>query len=293
MAFLENLRTTGIFEPGALAGLFQPKRKPESQIVNPTGITPNMETITGNDANAAEIYNRQLNQIAQQAAAPQNKPMNVVFDNNIEERKMTLAERESRNLQDYRTGSLAIDRDRLRLDREKGELAELKNQQIYDIKIADMERKVTDSERNLKLAYDRLNANQEDKVATQMFRQAQLDAMNARQALELAQRDRQLQENQRMNDARINQIGEQLNQQGYQMQEITDDTGAKRTTITRRGEQPMDQNLQPSMMPNQPQNTTPMMGDDGEIYFVPNDQVKDAVTTYNMRYVDPTTGKVK
>lgn len=292
---------TSIFEPGALAGQFPPV-KPRQDVIG--GGTNNMlpSEIPGlsAEANAREMAGIQSigNQIAAAPQARQQQPMNTVMlggepMSEYQKNQIALGREGLEVDKEAKAQALGIDRSRLQLDREKGELAQLKNQQIYDIKIADMERKTQDSEQRLKLAYDQLQARQGDQLALQQFREAQLGALNARHELELAQRERAMLEQQRMNDARIQQMRDAAEAAGYQITETElDPTGTKRTVVTRRGDAAQQQTPTQAANPNQPPNTTAMQGLDGQVYYVPNDKVNESVSKYNMKFVDA-TGKVK
>lgn len=171
------------------------------------------------------------------------------------------------------------------LDREKLELNQLKNQQIYQVKLDDMERKTTDAQARLALATQQLQGRENNAAAQLQFRQAQLDATNARHALDIAVREAQLAETGKVNEARIKQIMDTIENSGYQMEETElDETGRKRTVITRRGQPPtISSSNTDRRLPNESgvtdsrlADTVPMIGKDGKTYYIAKSNVEQA-----------------
>jgi len=179
------------------------------------------------------------------------------------------------------------------LNQQRLELDQLKNRQIYETKISDMERKSEDAANNLRLAHQRLEQNQNDAAALMNYRNATIAAQDARHALELAQRDRDREDRERLNQARIDQINRDIEESGYTWEETTQsdnpDGSQTRRRIIQRGKAP--DNKFRADTPGAG-NSTRMMGPDGRIGWVPNDKVNEFVTKYNGKYVDD-SGKVK
>ena len=159
---------------------------------------------------------------------------------------------------DFQKASLSLDRDKLNsgnsIDKEKLALAkstgedklalqkgalelnELKNDQIYQTKIKDMERKAEEANAKLELAQQQLQGRENNTTATMAYRQAQLEAVNARHELDLAQRDAALEESKRLHDAQIADMKARLDAAGNTTQTTeVNDEGTKKTVTTKKG----------------------------------------------------------
>lgn len=93
--------------------------------------------------------------------------------------------------------------ERLGIAKDKQELDETKNKQIYETKTADLQRKHDEAASRLKLAEDALSQKGNTAEATAKYHQAQIDALNARHDLDLHGRDAALEEQKRLHDAQI------------------------------------------------------------------------------------------
>lgn len=293
MGFLDNLRMSSIFQPGALSGMFPPvQRRMEilptqeglTQFDRPDGMYP--------DINFQPPTPR-LNQIAGQVAQPEQQPMNTVFQQDITPYQAASLKLEKERIN--QTGQLGTER--LNIQQQAQQLNELKNQQIYETKLIETERKVTDSENRLKLAYDQLAARQGDAKAQLEFRESQVAAINARHALDIARKDYALEEQKRVNESLIAAREAAIEAgKGSTTKTVLNEEGTERTTTVTRGTnnttKPAAQTPTNVKAGTQPANTTPMKGGDGIVYYIPNDKVNEAVSKYNMLFVDP-KGKVK
>lgn len=181
------------------------------------------------------------------------QPMNTVFDDGddltafqkanlgLEREKLNLNKDESALDRKLKEDTLGINRDKLALDKDALELDKKKNDQIYETKIKDLERKANEAAQKADLAERNLQQRTNSAEALNAHREAQIAAATARHELEIAQRDRTLAENTRMNDARIQQIRDAAEAAGLVISEETlNEDGTKKTTITRRGDKAAD-----------------------------------------------------
>jgi len=174
-------------------------------------------------------------------------PQNVVYNPPASEEGISPLDKAKLGLEGKRidqTGKLA-DAELGLKDREF-KLDKLKNDQIYGPKTADMERKTNEANQRLQLAYDQLQARQGDSAATSEYHRAQIDAANARHALEMTQKEADLTESKRLHDAQIKDIHDKAAQAGVTIETtgISDDGNIK-TTVTRKGERPVKQGTKP------------------------------------------------
>lgn len=154
--------------------------------------------------------------------------------------------------------------EKLALDKEKFGLEQQKNQQIYETKLADMERKSNEANQKLELAQRQLEARQGDAAAQLAFHQAQLEATKAQHALDLAQRDKALEETKRQALTREETIKKSVEDNGLTLEEITRADGTRDVKVVRKGE-------------NAKKATVTMIGPDGNHYEIPADKESDAL----------------
>lgn len=126
--------------------------------------------------------------------------------------------------------------ERLALDQQKFGLEQQKNAQIYDTKIKDMEQKAEEATKKLELATKIANTRAGDADAQQALTRATIDATNARHALDIAQRDRTLEETKRQHDTANENVKKQLEANGMTIEEIQNSDGTSGIKIVRKGE---------------------------------------------------------
>lgn len=133
--------------------------------------------------------------------------------------------------------------ERTRHQLETEQLAARRNEQIHEVAVAKLQAKVDESEKKLELANQRLQADVNNRDAINAWHNASLEALNARHALDVAQRDRQLEEQKRLHDTmktkweteakdreeRLKQYEKQL---GINQQKADKTTGAQASTTT-------------------------------------------------------------
>lgn len=118
----------------------------------------------------------------------------------------------------------------------KHDLDVKKNQNIFDTKQADLQRKHDEAQQKLELAQRQFEQRSGDANAKNDFLKAKMEADAARHQLESAQKDRTLEETKRLHDAQIAKMQEQSDQAGNteQTTELNPE-GTKRTVSTKRG----------------------------------------------------------
>lgn len=214
---------------------------------------------------------------------PGTSGMNVVFDPGPQKDKgMTDYQKESIELEREKNAgarSLASDRaaaegeqfkKELALKTEGLELEKKKNTQIYDTKNKELETKASEAQKKLEQAERKLAQDSSNAQALAAHRAAQIEATNSRHALEISRRDAQLEENKRVNDARIAELESRL-RGTTTTQETTDSRGKKSTKTTTKA-------------PNS-SGDVEMIGPDGSRHFVPKDKVADARKNFRMQPV--------
>lgn len=174
----------------------------------------------------------------------QQKPMDVVFKE--DPNKITPLEQENLNVK--KEGNL-IDRakiaqsgkigeERVGLEKQKHELDVQKNSNIYETKQKDMQRKADEANSRLDLAERTLQSKQGDTDATLKFHQAQMDATKAQHALELHQKESQLEEAKRVHDAAMADKKTRTDQAGSTEQTTNvDESGKQKVVTTKKGTQ--------------------------------------------------------
>lgn len=129
---------------------------------------------------------------------------------------------------------LSLQGDKLALDTEK-------NKNIYETKQKELEQKATDAESKLKLAYDQLQGRENNAVMQDQYHRAQIAATDARHALDIAAKNKEIEDNRVMNEARIKQLHDAADTAGYSITETNtsdpDETGnpTKKIVITKKG----------------------------------------------------------
>lgn len=158
--------------------------------------------ITGDETIRQENYRRMFDP---NSGWMGNQPQNVVYQRPpsemdqigpLDKAKLDL---ERRKIDE----SGGINRAELGLKGKEYELDKLKNEQIYGTKQADMERKTTDANQRLQLAYDKLQQDAGNAQNIAAYRQAQVDATNARMELMQHQHETDATETKRLHDATI------------------------------------------------------------------------------------------
>lgn len=126
--------------------------------------------------------------------------------------------------------------ERQNLNEQRFGLEQTKNAQIYDTKMREMERKSAEAEQKLALATQVASNRQNDATSQNMLRQATIEAQDARHSLDLAQKDKELAETKRQHDDQVKNWKDQLEANGFTMQDTEiDASGNKRTVITKKG----------------------------------------------------------
>lgn len=174
------------------------------------------------------------------------KPMDLVFKDNNSDKKQTTAEEDvnkdifnqTKSDQNQQKLDIASEAANNKSDTSSAnsDLAAKKNQQIYETKQKDMQRKMDEANSKLDLAERTLQSKQGDSDANLKFHQAQMDATNARHALEMSQTQAKLDEAKRVHDETIknNKNKTDMNSNTTTTTEI-DDTGKKKTVKTQKG----------------------------------------------------------
>lgn len=177
----------------------------------------------------------------------QQKPMNVVFKDD------SITPFQKAQL-DIKKDDNTIDRAKLaqtsKLGEEKLDLAKAgheldvkKNQNIYDTKHAEMQRKVDESNNRLGLAYDQLQNKQNDANSQINYHKAQMDALKAQHELDNHRRDSAAEETKRMHDAQIQALQDRIDQTGNtETTTELDESGKKRTVKVKKGTPKIDKN---------------------------------------------------
>lgn len=186
----------------------------------------------------------------------------------------------------FQAAGLNLDRQKLALDASQGQakqalgekqfgLATQKNENIRDQKEADLTQKASEANRKLEQAQQRITNGEVNAEAIAQFHQSQMDAQKAQHELENHQKDAALAETTRLNDARIADIKDKADKAGFALQESTDPTGNKTTTVVKRGSV------------NDPANSggnINMVGPDGKTYQIPYANV-DHAQQQGMKFV--------
>lgn len=145
----------------------------------------------------------------------------------------------------YQSGELALGKEKLDESKSSGDEAQAlkdkqfdletkKNQQIYQTKMDDMQRKADEADKKLALAQSDMERKKGDATALQAFHEAQIAATNARHDLDLAQKDKELKESQRLHDEQIKKMQGDLDLAKTPKKTTTtvNDAGNERTTVT-------------------------------------------------------------
>lgn len=157
-------------------------------------------------------------------------------------------------------------------------LNQLKNSQIYETKIADMQRKSDDAEGRLKVAQDRLSQNANDAASRNAYHQSQIDALKAKHDLDLAQKDKALDEQKRMNDARIKDLESRGKTTTTTTLQGDPNAPTGRTTVTERGDKGT----------NYPKTGRVRIRDkDGKVHVGDAGELEDALKVPGVTYLGP------
>lgn len=126
--------------------------------------------------------------------------------------------------------------EKLDLEGKKHELNVEKNKNIFETKQADLQRKVDEAANKLDLADRQLALKKDDSAATVARHKAELDATNARHALEMHQKENALAEATRLHDAQIADAKKKTEQsaESETTTELNAD-GTKKTVKTQKG----------------------------------------------------------
>lgn len=176
-----------------------------------------------------------------------NQPQNVVYQPNAAEAAPPVTPFQKAGL-DLESRKLAqsgrIGDEKLALDKQGFGLDQLKNEQIFNTKSADMQRKVDDANAKLELARERLMSDQASASSLLMFKNAQADALAQREALKAEQAMAQQNINERIAAARINKLESDIALAGgpitteRKISPVDPDTGQTSTTTVTRGRGP-------------------------------------------------------
>lgn len=275
MGFLDRLKAQGsLYSPSEQINPYPSFQKRDME-VDPMTIFHEIRNRNLNDAAAMQSMPIRQDRV-RSTFDPEAKPeMPVIYNPGMTEFQKVQTDLERQKIaQSERLGEgrLAISEAASRLGNERLELDQLKNKQIYETKILDMERKSNEAEARLKLAEQQLEGRRDDAASMLAFRQAREDALQARFDLEMLRKNADADERQRVNDARIDQIRKAMDDAGYSIveDELSAD-GKKRTRIIRKGKEAVSGGgAKPGA------NTVQMIGGDGKPYTVARENVEAA-----------------
>lgn len=189
-----------------------------------------------------------------------NQPQNVVFDPgmtefqkanlSLDKQKLAIGTDLEKQKIDQ-SGKLGAER--LGLQEGALKLNQLKNEQIYETKIADMERKSNEAAARLALAQQQLQGRENDAISRDQLARARIDAQIAKHELDLARKDREIENSTALANARIKALQDAAEAAGYVTEETdltTDDEGNQKSTkVTKKGPA-----AKPTVKPNDPLN---------------------------------------
>lgn len=156
------------------------------------GTTNNLVSTGINNANT------NMNTVLKEDMSPQEKA-NLQLkknDQSLEARKIA------------QTGKLG--EERLGINKAQEQLNESKNTNIHEQKQADLQRKVDEADKKLKLSYDQLQQKTDSAEAHAQFNRDQMEATSARHELERAQKDREIQDLKDLHAAQIGHLNQQV-----------------------------------------------------------------------------------
>lgn len=222
MPFIDQMRMRNLQDLELEQQVMQKPPLRQGRMINPNmGMNPNM---------------------AMAAPAPQQ---NTIFNPGMTDYQKANLGLEERRLAQQGRGieqQGRIGTERAELGRERLELDTLKNKQIYETQVADMKRKSDEADARLKIAEDTLKQRGESAEATLAVRQAQIDALTAKHALQMQMEQNKFGETTRLNDTKIAQMQKAMADAGLTVSETElgdfDEAGRPRTrtTTTRKGE---------------------------------------------------------
>lgn len=158
--------------------------------------------------------------------------------------------------------------ERLDIQQQQADINRQKSDQIHETKIADLQRRADEATQRMGMFYDKLQQNANDNAAHLNFLTSKSAADEARHQLELAQKDRQLQQQQDYNTARIADLNKKYNDELTTIGYKRDEQGNLVQTTVRKGKVP------PAKSGAFDSSTTKaFVGKDGTKYDIPMDKV--------------------
>ena len=167
------------------------------------------------------------------------RPQNTVYQPSPQELgQITPIDRAKLSLAREQVQGTPLDRAEFGLKQKQYELDKVKNDQIYGTKAADMERKATEAEQRLKLAYDKLQLDQGNATNIAAYRDAQMAATNAKMELMAQQHAAELAETKKYHEATIADMKAKLDQaSGSSSTTKVNADGTEKTVTTTKGSQ--------------------------------------------------------
>lgn len=245
MAFLDELRKQGNpLGTGAPGGVYTPQFGPAP--VGPgddSDLMPMFHQIRNRNIQDQERLMRSASDIklredfmrARMTPEAAGQPQNVVYQPSPAEQLNPLDLAKFGLEKQKLAQSTKLGEERLGLGEREHQLDELKNRQIYETKINDMQRRSQEAEADLKLKQQQFEANTTNASARMALQQAQMAATDARHQLDIAQRDRQLDESKRQADQRNETLKKQLEDQGVSIEEIKRSDGTSEFKVVQKG----------------------------------------------------------
>jgi len=177
----------------------------------------------------------------------------------------------------------ALSQARIEIQQQQANTAALKNQQIYETTLAKMEAAAVQANAKLELAVQKLQLDSENRTNQLTFKQAELEAEKAQFAAQMARKDLEIanlqSERLRQDEARRRGLDVRERQQEFAEEPTTEEieyrdaqgnvveSGTRTRGATSR--------VQPQLT-KPPANTVPMIGKDGQTYYIPRDKVEQA-----------------
>lgn len=224
MGFIDELRqrntTNALTDTGSTGGIATPRFGLQEPDVDPVSMANNMLPVyqrrlaidrqdfeaKNNFMSDLSLKQQNLQRIFNPNQQQQGQQPNVVFNPlgtdgiaPVDKAKLDLEKQKLQQGQVTDKAELDLKQKALELDKEK-------NKNIYDTKQQDMQRKVDDADARLKLAFDRLNLDANNATAHANFNKAQMDATEARHALELTQRQKESDDRAALYEAQIKKM---------------------------------------------------------------------------------------
>lgn len=162
---------------------------------------------------------------------------------------------------DRLASSNRLGEEKLGVEKDKQQLAEEKNTNIRDTKMADIERKTNEANSKLELAQKALEAKTKAGEDTLQAHKDLAAAVEERHKLEMQQKDTQFNETKKMHEAQIKKMEEDAKRaENTETTTEVDASGNKKTVTTKKGDSA---------------GTIQVTGKDGKPYMIPKDKLDD------------------